>query len=406
MKNSLIHSLTAPLSREAILAWLLESDFDALSLLWSRADDVRRANVGDEIQMRGLIEISNICRRQCLYCGIRAGNSQLTRYRLTTDEILDSARAAADFGYGTVVLQAGEDAAISRDWMTEIITRIKNETPVAVTLSLGERDDDDDWRAWRDTDWRAWRDAGADRYLLRFETSDVALFRAIHPEQKLRVRESQVLQKDYEQNYDQEVNSPRIEALKKLRAIGYEIGSGVMSGIPCQSWESLARDIYLFGELDLDMIGCGPFLPHPETPLGKLFATDSETGLFRPLPLNDAQKNFCREHNLKILRDDEQVIPSATLAFKVIALARLVCPRANIPSTTAIATIDAAQGRKLGLSRGANVIMPNVTPMQYRTHYAIYPNKAARLETPAETDAKAKAQLAEIGRLPAKIVKD
>ncbi|MGL4942748.1 MAG: radical SAM protein [Thermoguttaceae bacterium] len=359
----------------SILSWLTETDTARLETLWNDADRVRRENVGDEVHMRGLIELSNVCRRQCLYCGVRAGNSELTRYRLTTEEVLNAARDAHRFGYGTVVIQSGEDVAASKDWITELITRIKNETGVAVTLSLGER---------RCDEWEAWRRAGADRYLLRFETSDPSLFRGIHPPVAGETQQAS-----------------RLEMLQTLREIGYEIGSGVMSGIPCQTWESLARDIETFRDLHLDMIGCGPFLPHAATPLGRLFDVDPATGLYRPsFPFTQPQRDFCHENGLRIPEPHEQVIPSITLAFKVIALARIVCPWANIPSTTAIASIDAQEGRKLGLARGANVVMPNMTPTKYRSLYAIYPNKAARFESPDETDATAKKQLAAIGRKP------
>jgi biotin synthase len=203
------------------------------------------------------------------------------------------------------------------------------ETGLAVTLSLGERDDED---------LRAWKAAGADRYLLRFETSDAALYRRIHPSLPGTV-------------------SDRVEQLLRMRAMGYEIGSGVMVGIPGQSWDILARDIELFRALDIDMIGVGPFLPSPRTPLGG----DGAARLRAP--------------------EGEQVPNDELTTLKVVALTRLVCPEANLPSTTALATIDPATGRELGLTRGANVVMPNVTPPRYRVLYEIYPGKACLHET-------------------------
>lgn len=366
------------LSFEEILSWLRLPDPEELQTLWSRADQVRREQVGDEVFLRGLIEISNICRRDCLYCGIRIGNTLPRRYRLSNDEILQCVRLAEKLGYGTVVIQSGEDSGIRSDQVTNAIRRIRKETNLAITLSLGERSDED---------YQAWFEAGANRYLLRFETSNPDLFRAIHP--PLPGREPR----------------DRIAILKRLRAIGYEIGSGVMVGIPGQSWNDLARDIELFGSLDLDMIGCGPFLPHPSTPLGQIFGIDSDTGLFLPGKLTEKQKDFCQTAGIPILEPEEQVsclpdgrIEWETTPFRVIALTRLVCPTANIPSTTAIATIDPKRGRLWGLSCGANIIMPNLTPTRYRRLYEIYPNKAASYESPEQTHDTAIRQITETGR--------
>ena len=164
--------MNTTLTKAEILGWLRETNPERLAELWRCADEMRRAHVGDAVHLRGLVEISNFCSRQCFYCGLRAGNENLVRYRMLTDEILESAQKAVKFGYGTVVLQAGEDYGITAEWLAEIIRRIKSETPLAVTLSLGERPD---------KDLAAWRKAGADRYLLRFETSDRNLFDEIHP---------------------------------------------------------------------------------------------------------------------------------------------------------------------------------------------------------------------------------
>lgn len=315
-------------ARDDIIHWLTETDPARLATLWRRADEVRRANVGDAVHLRGLIEISNHCVRQCGYCGLRAGNRGIQRYRMTAGEILACARDARDFGYGTVVLQAGEDYGLETRWVAELVRRIKTETGLTVTLSLGER---------TEAELRAWREAGADRYLLRFETSDSDLYRLIHPSLPGR-------------------SSDRIEHLRRLRELGYEIGSGVMVGIPGQTWGSLADDIELFRALDLDMVGVGPYIAHPATPLGD--------GAWAPavsLP--------------------DQVPNDETTVYKVIALTRLVCPGANIPSTTALATINKDSGRELGLQRGANIVMPNFTPRSYRALYEIYPDKACVNET-------------------------
>jgi biotin synthase len=234
-------SLQKQMTHDEIVNWLRETDPPRLEQLWRKADLARQENVGGEVHLRGLIELSNHCVRLCGYCGLRAENSGLTRYRMSEDEILHCAKKAVAFKYGTVVLQAGEDLGISCQWMEHIVRRIKAETPLAITLSLGERDDEE---------LAAWRDAGADRYLLRFETGNRKLYERIHPPRHA------------------DRPSDRIAMLATLRRLGYEVGSGVMIGIPGQTFDDLANDIELFAKLDLDMIGAGPYLPHPDTPLG------------------------------------------------------------------------------------------------------------------------------------------
>ena len=316
------------LHRHQSLAWLREENQGRLGELWQWADTVRRKTVGDAVHLRGLIEISNYCIRQCGYCGLRAGNKGLERYRMTADEILACAHQAKEYGFGTAVLQSGEDYGITTEWLAELVRRIKRETSLAVTLSLGERSD---------RELAMWREAGADRYLLRFETSDPSLYRLIHPSLPGRP-------------------SDRLAILRTLKKLGYETGSGVMVGIPGQSFESLANDIDTFRSLDLDMVGAGPYISHPATPLGR--------------------GEWIRE-----LPEGEQVPNTEWMVYKVVALTRLVCPEANIPSTTALATINRSSGRELGLMRGANVVMPNLTPPEYREKYEIYPGKACMNET-------------------------
>jgi biotin synthase len=326
------------LSHEDILCWLKETDPARLAELWRLADQTRSANVGDQVHLRGLVEISNHCIRQCGYCGLRAGNRGLERYRMGEEEILSCARDALAFGYGTVVLQAGEDYGLKTEWVSALIRRIKRETGLAVTLSLGERGDEE---------LGAWREAGADRYLLRFETSDEDLYRQIHP--TLPGRESD-----------------RVAILRRLQELGYEIGSGVMVGIPGQTYASLASDIDLFRSLDLDMIGVGPYIAHPATPLGEGDTTAPDTA---GAPLSGYP------------RVPDQVPNDELTVYKVLALTRLSCPDTNIPSTTALATINKESGRELGLQRGANIVMPNLTPPRYRALYEIYPEKACVNET-------------------------
>jgi biotin synthase len=216
-----------------------------------------------------------------------------------------------------VVLQAGEDPAITRDGLARTLRAIRSETGLAITLSLGERPVED---------YAAWREAGADRVLLRFESSNPALFSEIHPPRA-------------------DAPCDRVGLLRELRELGYEIGSGMLVGLPGSTYDDLARDLELCGALDLDMIGLGPFVPNPETPLGADGVEPSE------------------------------VPATAGMTLVVLALARLACPEANIPATTALATLDPETGYERGLRCGANVIMPNVGVEEYRNDYAIYPGK-------------------------------
>jgi biotin synthase len=340
-----VPAMNVPLTKSEIHRWLRETDPGRLAELWARANDVRRRHVGDEVYLRGLVEISSFCSRQCLYCGLRAGNRTLARYRMSPKEILDAARQAVRFGYGTVVLQGGEDYGLTGRVIAEVIQSIKAEMALAVTLSLGERPD---------RDLVAWRKAGADRYLLRFETSDPNLFEEIHPPHGKRPND-------------------RVALLRRLKELGYETGSGIMVGIPGQTFASVANDILLFRELDLDMIGIGPFIRHPATPLGSGF------NVFPPV-------------------NGEQVPNTELMVYKAVALTRLMRPDANIPATTALATINQVNGRELGLERGANVLMPNLTPMKYRRLYEIYPNKACIAETDVQCKSCLGARIHALGR--------
>ena len=324
--------------------WLREEDPRRLEQLWQRADDVRRQHVGDAVYLRGLIEFSNRCSCLCAYCGLRADNARLSRYRMTGEEILACARHAVELGYGTVVLQSGEDPSMPADWLADVVRRIKAETPLAVTLSTGQRSE---------ADLAAWRAAGADRYLMRFETSNAELYDRIHAGRPGGLKR-------------------RLETLATLRRLDYEIGSGCLIGIPGQTYADLARDIRMFKRLELDMIGVGPFIPHGQTPLGR--------------------------GELPSVPDGEQVPNTEAMTYKVLALARVTCPDANIPSTTALATLNRQQGRELGLSRGANIVMPNVTPLEYRALYEIYPAKACLTETADQCSNCLRGRIESIGR--------
>lgn len=329
------------LNQQDILNWLREDDEARLRQLWHMANESRRRHVGDAVHLRGLVEISNHCVRKCGYCGLRRSHTGLERYRMTHGEVLECACKAKQYGYGTVVLQAGEDYGLTTEWVAELVRLIKARTGLAVTLSLGERPD---------ADLATWKTAGADRYLLRFETSDRKLYEAIHPSLPNR-------------------HSDRFAILRTLRRLGYQVGSGVMIGIPGQSYESLARDIELFRQLDLDMIGVGPYIAHPQAPL-----------------------------RIPEAPDGHQAPNTEQMTYKVVALTRLVRPDANIPSTTALATLNKQTGRELGLMRGANVVMPNLTPAKYRSLYEIYPDKACVNETAEQCNLCLTGRIVSIGR--------
>lgn len=318
------------MNRQEIIDCLKEQDPLAFDQLYQRADATRKQFVGDDVFLRGIIEFSNICSRHCLYCGLRQSNDKVTRYQMSAKEIVSSAENAVRLGISTVVLQSGESAVYTVDELCGIIAEIKKQDLV-ITLSIGERSHDD---------FKKLKDAGADRYLLRFETSDQDLFKKLRPGCDFK---------------------KRWQCLLSLKKLGYQVGSGIMVGLPGQSLESIADDILLFNDLDLDMIGIGPFLPHPHTPL----ADHTHTGL--------------------------------TMVLKVLALTRIVTKNAHIPATTAVGTID-QQGRQKALRCGANIIMPNITPMQYRKFYEIYPDKICINEEAAQCRGCVEAMIKASGR--------
>lgn len=304
------HSLS-----ESKIVEILKND-TVNELLFDTADKVRKQYVGDEVHLRGLIEFSNICRCNCFYCGLRKDNTAVQRYRMTLEEILLLAQKAKDFGYKTVVLQSGEDAYFDTDKMCRIIQEIK-ELDLALTLSIGEKSYEE---------YKAYKDAGADRYLLRIETTDRELYKKLHPSMSF---------------------ENRVRCLNDLKTLGFEVGTGCLVGLPHQSDESLARDILFFKNIDADMIGLGPFIPSPQTPL------QNENG------------------------------GTLIKALKVMALTRLLLPDINIPATTAMETLQ-ENGRMLALKSGANVVMPNVTDEECKQKYTIYPGKAGLNNTAQE----------------------
>ncbi len=293
------------MNKKEIIELLSLKDYTALI---EKADETRKQYKGDGVHLRGLIEFSNICKRNCAYCGLQAQNKNIKRYRLNEDEIIALGKKGAELGYKTVVLQSGEDDYFNRERICKILKGLK-EFDLAVTLSIGERLKDD---------YKAFKDFGADRYLLRIETTDENLYKKLHPNMDFK---------------------NRVKCLHILKELGYETGTGSLVGLLGQTVSSLADDILFYKELNADMVGIGPFIPHPDTPLrGEL-----------------NKENF-------------------DYAIKMMAITRILMPDINIPATTAMETIN-PKGRILALQSGANVVMPNITTTEYRKHYEIYPNK-------------------------------
>ena len=292
----------------------LLSDQDNQQDLFKRADAVRRQYVGDAVHLRGLIEFSNRCRNNCLYCGIRRDNQNISRYRLTEEEIIEQAKLAVRLGFKTIVLQSGEDVFYQKDNFSRVIETIKK-MDVAITLSVGERTYEE---------YKAWKEAGADRYLMRIETTDKELYHKLDPGM----------------SWDH-----RHECLMMIKELGYELGSGIMVGLPGQTIESIANDLLYLKEIGVDMAGIGPFIPHPDTPLK-----------------DSAQDNF-------------------DLSLRTMALMRLIMQDINIPATTAMETLR-PMGRILALKAGANVVMPNMTEQKYRKLYTLYPGKICLNDSP------------------------
>ncbi len=276
--------------------------------LFSAANFIREKFVGNEVYLRALIEISNICQNNCKYCGLRRDNKTIERYKLGEAEIIECAKNAVSLGFKTIVLQSGENQVLNIDELCYLIKKLK-EFNIAITLSLGEKTYEE---------YKALKKAGANRYLLRIETTDKKLYGIMHPDM------------DYKN---------RLQCLYNLKSLGYELGTGSLVGLPNQTISSIAEDILFFKEIDADMIGIGPLITHPQTPL-----KDYPNGDF-------------------------------LTALKVMALTRLLLPNINIPATTAMETIQ-KNGQITALQCGANVVMPNATNDLYIPKYEIYPSKA------------------------------
>lgn len=298
----------------------------------TRARRARDGRYGHNVFIRGLIELTNYCQNDCLYCGIRKSNADVRRYRLSKDEVLERCALGYDLGFRTFVLQGGEDPYYADDVLCDIVGAIRAQHPTcAITLSMGERS-----RA----SYQALFDAGADRYLLRHETADCAHYRSLHPA-------------------DMSCEN-RQSCLYALKEIGYAVGAGFMVGTPGQTAWHLARDMVFLQDLQPEMVGIGPFVPHHSTPFGNHPGGSLEMTLF------------------------------------MLACTRLALPHALLPATTALGTIDES-GREKGMDAGANVLMPNLSPVEHRADYSLYDNKISQGEEAAEGHALLRARMERAG---------
>ena len=321
---------------------LLAAEGAQMKRLLQRALEVKLDHLDNYVHLRGLIEYGNVCEKNCLYCGLRSGNDRVARYCLSDEEVLSCARLAHELGYGSVALQSGErsDPAFI-DKIEQLVREIKkiDGRSLGITLSLGEQSEET---------YRRWFEAGAHRYLLMIESSTEELYYQIHP-----------------QNGRHDFHR-RLECLETLKRLGYQTGTGVMVGLPGQTLDHLTDDLLFFKRMDVAMVGLGPYIPHPDTPLWRL-------------------------------RDR---IPSASermdLTLKMIAILRIMMPEINMVAATANQTVD-PQGREKAIAAGANVIMPNLTPGEYRESYFIYPDKACVKDRPDQCKNCLDIRLAAIG---------
>lgn len=302
------------------IIYLLETEGVEKKMLFNHAAKIKNEFIGNKVYLRGLIEFSNICKKNCYYCGIRASNLDFGRYEISMEDVREACIYAIKNNFGSMVLQCGE---LQSNRFTEKISRaiklIKflSDGKIRITLSCGEQSE---------YVYRQWREAGAERYLLRIETSNPELYKKIHPDNEMH---------DYYH---------RLEALKTLKKVGFQTGTGVMIGLPFQTTEDLANDILFMREQDIDMCGMGPYIEHQNTPL---YSYKDQL-----LPLKERYE----------------------LALKMIAVLRIVMKDINIASTTALQAID-PNGKSSAIAVGANVIMPNLTPSGYKSNYHLYQNK-------------------------------
>ena len=307
------------LSDDEFSVLLNHADAETDRYLAEKARGVRERYYGKDVYLRGLIEFTSYCRNNCYYCGIRRGNRRAERYRLTEEEILSCSRIGYELGFRTFVLQGGEDPFFTDERMISIIQKIKEQHPdCAITLSIGEREEES---------YRRFFEAGADRYLLRHETADREHYEKLHPP---------------EMSYEH-----RMQCLRVLKATGYQVGCGMMVGSPYQTTEHLIEDLRFLQELQPEMVGIGPFIPHHDT----------EYADFSP--------------------------GSVEMTLRLLSVIRLILGDVLLPATTALGTAD-AQGREKGLLAGANVVMPNLSPSNVRGKYLLYDNKICTGDEAAE----------------------
>lgn len=298
------------LSREDFIFLLENLDEDGENYLYEKARETAQAHYGNRIYVRGLMEFTNYCKNDCYYCGIRRGNQNASRYRLTPEQIMECCQLGYQLGFRTFVLQGGEDPWFTDDKIAYLVERIKGEyLDCAVTLSLGERDY---------ASYKRWFDAGADRYLLRHETANPCHYASLHPPQMS--------------------SENRKKCLENLKDIGYQTGCGIMVGAPYQTTEHIAEDLEYMYRLNPQMVGIGPFIPHHDTP-------------FRDRPAGTLRQTLV-----------------------LLAIVRLMLPGVLLPATTALGTIE-PNGREQGVLAGANVVMPNLSPLDVRNKYMLYDNK-------------------------------
>lgn len=327
--SRLDHILSTQSFNKENIEYLLNLQGDEKKQMFRKAHETRLEYCGNKVYFRGLIELSNLCKKDCYYCGIRKTNTNLTRYELTDEEIIEAAQFAFDNNYGSIVLQSGENTSKSFvNKIERVLKKIKliSDGKLGVTLSLGEQSEET---------YQRWFSAGGHRYLIRIEESNQILYNKLHPADKLH-------------SFDD-----RLESLKIIERVGFQVGTGVMIGLPYQTISHLADNILFMKDLNLDMCGMGPYIEHQDTPLYSL-----------------------KEGLLKL---EERI----DLSFKMIAVLRLIMKDINMAATTALQAIDPV-GREKALQVGANIIMPNITPGKYRDDYKLYDNKPCTDENPAD----------------------
>lgn len=326
---------------KAMICRLLAADDSHTAWLFDYAQKIQYECSGRSVYLRGLIELSNICRKDCLYCGIRSSNTHVDRYTVNIEEVIAAARFAYINRYASLVIQSGEQTSPQFiETIDMLIKEIKalSDNKLGITLSLGEQDE---------ATYKRWFELGAHRYLLRIESSNPELYRKIHPDNS-------------RHSYD-----TRLDKLKSLKKIGYQVGSGVMIGLPYQTLEDLADDLLFLQSIDVDMVGMGPYIEHHDTPLYTVPNCYSRKDRFN-------------------------------LSLKMIALLRILMPDINIAASTAMQTLD-PRGWERAIKAGANVIMPNITPTDYRENYKLYEEKVCIKEKPEESKEYINGRMESIG---------